>query len=147
MKLERIAFLFFAVFLVLFAASQAKSDVVVFKSGNYRDCTITGADDKHITIKTDFGEQKFPRTEIMDFFAKEAGKPGSEYFRAGELYAKYNLRNKAIELFDKAIQANPSYREPAEKILLGSGATGAQPVTGTYNIPVTKEILTCSICG
>ena len=147
MKLEKIAYVLFAAFLVIFAASQAKSDIVVFKSGNYRECTIVGADDKYVTIKTDFGEQKFPRTEIMDFYAAEAGKPGSEYFRAGELYAKFNVRNKAIELFDKAIQVNPSYREQAEKILATTGATGTQPTTTTSRIPVTKEILTCPVCN
>ena len=53
MKLERIAYLFFVAFLVLFAASQAKSDIVVFKSGNYRECSGSYQDQCRFYLKND----------------------------------------------------------------------------------------------
>ena len=140
---------------VLLIAAQGVADVVVYRTGNFLECTLSNVDNKHVTIKTEYGDQKISRGQLLGWYQSELGKPGSDFFRAGQMLAERGMKDRARPLFEKAVQLDPSYNEPAMRAMAGgtTGTTGGTTIsrgpTGTTvgEVPGKVERLLCPVCG
>ncbi len=154
MKTKEITHLLLAALLAMFIAGSASADVVIYTTGNYMECTIVGVDETRVTARTEYGEHKFLRSELLGWFQKELGKDGSEFYRGGELLVQRGMMDQAAKLFEKAIQLNPAYSEPAQRAMAG-GYSGTMGETGPAGPRIhvagpTRGItqsLVCPVCA
>lgn len=139
-----------SVLLAVSLVSAAFADVVIYNTANYTEGKIDQVTDKSIVMKLEEGQHEIPRQQVAAWFQEEIGKKGSDYYNAGQYMLRRGRRDKATELFRKAVEANPAYRQPAENALNASSVSfGTRPSVAATVQPViiAREGIVCPICS
>ncbi len=111
--------------------TAAYPDILVLNNGQVFLGDVSTTPSGRYKLSTEYGDQFFAKEQVANFWLTREGMEAESYYQAGVLLLSKGHRNTALQLFQRCVKQDATYRDKCNAALSGA----ASPVAPTGTTP------------